>query len=295
MAVEADKKRKWKETQLPYDSEQFSYRNYTKAIIRRGHGLVVEYCEQVARQNGGRLTVLDSGCGWTDFYGKLEHIIGSYVGIEPSLEELQRAESRENQFLIRGVGEKMLVRDSCIDIVLHIADLDHCFDAQKVVEESFRVLKPGGASIILLENRGRWVNDVRRMMRMEISHGDEHLYYFDVDDVLSLVKPFGEVNYARSYGFLAGFDWLSNALPKSFVSGLEGMSNKLFAPMFPTKGQHFIIGVVRRGGGPSFPLGFLCPNCGNEFEWKTGECLKCNNEIHWIHKTILDAIDKEAK
>jgi len=294
MTGAGDKENRWQKTQLSYNSELFSYRNYTKAVIRRGHRFVVEYCEQVARQNGGLLTILDSGCGWTDFYGKLQHIIQSYVGIEPSAEELLRAESRANQYLIRGVGEKMPVRDSCIDIVLHIADLDHCFDAQKVMEETFRVLKPGGASIILLENRGRWANDIRRLLNMEISHGEEHLYYFDVDDVLSLVKPFGDVNYVGSYGFVAGFDWLSNALPRSLVYGLEVISDHMFSPLFPKKGQHFIIGVIKRGEGPSSELAFLCPHCSRELGWRAKRCPECSHEINWIHDVILDAIGEHA-
>lgn len=283
----------WRETQLAYDGAHWSYSKYTNAVIRKGHSLVVQLCEQTAKDLGYRPTILDIGCGWTDLYEKLHHVVGTYVGVEPAAVQLIRAESRPNQYLIRGVGEKVILRDSCVDIVLHIADLDHCFDAEKAISETFRVLKPGGRTIILLENRGRFSNDIRRLLNMEITHGDEHLYYFDVDDIRSLVEPYGKINFLQSYGFLLGFNALGKFLPEKTIEGLGSVSDGLLGIPFPKKGQHFIISVTKGAGGDPASLGFLCPNCGVSFDWKEKQCLKCRHDFAWMREDILDILEEE--
>lgn len=285
---------RWRETQLTYDGALWSYSKYTHAVIRKGHSLVVQLCEQIARDLGYRPTILDIGCGWTDLYEKLHHVIDTYIGVEPAAGQLMRAESRPNQFLIRGVGEKIVLRDSCVDIVLHIADLDHCFDADKAISETFRVLKPGGRTIILLENKGRFSNDIRKFFNVEISHGEEHLYYFSLNDLLSLVSPYGKVDYVRSYGFLLGFDWISNLMPESFVSWLEALVDRMLGQIFVRKGQHFLATVVKEGSSQALPLGFTCPYCRESFDWKARHCTACKHELRWMRSDILDAIDHET-
>lgn len=284
----------WRETQLAYDGANWSYSKYTNAVIRKGHSLVAQLCEQTAKDIGYQPTILDIGCGWTDLYEKLHHVVGTYIGVEPATVQLIRAESRPNQYLIRGVGEKVILRDSCVDIVLHIADLDHCFDAEKAISETFRVLKPGGKTIILLENRGRFSNDIRRLLKMEISHGEEHLYYFDVDDIRSLVEPYGKIDFLQSYGFLLGFNALGKFLPEKIIEGLRSVSDGLLGIPFPKKGQHFIISVTKGNRGVSDSLGFLCPNCGTSFEWKEKQCVKCHRELKWMREDILDILGEET-
>jgi len=290
-----DKYTHWRDTQLSYDGEDYSYGKYTWAIIRKGHKIVVGLCEQIARENHRRPTILDLGCGWTDFYGKLQHVVGTYVGIEPAAGQLLRAEPRENQFLIRGMGEKILLRDSCVDIVLLISVLDHCLDAEKTLQEAFRVLKPGGTVIILLENRGRFANDIRALLRMKIAHGVEHLYYFSVDDILALVEPLGKVNFLCSYGFLMGFDHFSNILPEKLVGGLEAVTDAVLSSLFVKKGQHFVLSAVKSGHGEASPLVFTCPYCGEAFSWKARQCNACKHELRWMRPDILDTIDEERR
>lgn len=283
---------RWRDTQLNYDARVARYGKYTHAVIRADHREVVDICERHARTLPHALTIVDVGCGWTDFYDKLEHVTGIYVGVEPSEIELLRAPTREKQYLFRGVGEELPLSDACSDIVLHVADLDHCYDAEKAIQESFRVTKPGGKIIIVLENRGRFSNDIRRFLGWEISHGEEHLYYFSVNDILSLVKPYGHVDFFSSHGFLLGFDLLGEVLPETIVSGMQMVSDKILARLVRKKGQHFIVSVTKTSEGSFAPIGFICPRCRKLFEWQTKRCTACGREFRWIRPDVLDTIDE---
>lgn len=286
-----DKQEQWNRTQLVYDGELWSYGKYTREVIRKGHRLVVGICEETARERGGTLTILDVGCGWADFYPKLEHVVGTYVGVEPAASQIVRAPQREQIYLVRGTGERMVVGDACADLALLISVLDHCLDAEQTIREVFRILKPGGKAVILLENRGRFSNDVRALLGMEVSHGEEHLYYFDVDDVLSLVEPYGQVVFLRSYGFLLGFDRVSRVVPQPLVSGFSAVADGMLGAVAKKKGQHFIVVARKPGDGPAAPLSFRCPYCECRFHWREGSCQSCGRALRWLRPGLLDLLE----
>lgn len=285
-------KQQWLRTQLTYDGELWSYSKYTQAVIRKGHRLVVEACEKAAGEAAP--TICDIGCGWTDFYGKLQHVVGTYVGIEPAAGQILRAPRKDNMFLIRGVGEKIVLADQCIDLALLVSVLDHCLDAEQTIREVFRVLRHGGAAVILLENRGRLSNDLRTWLGREVSHGEEHLYYFDVDDVLSLVARYGAPERIQSYGFLIGFDHVSRVLPEGVVSALSAAADAALGVLLPKKGQHFLVVAVKPGSGRAAPLRFICPKCGGLFSWRAEKCGACGHELRWIGRDVLDVLEVGA-
>lgn len=286
-----DKREQWNRTQLVYDGELWSYSKYTREVIRKGHRLVVGICEETARERGGKLTILDVGCGWADFHPKLAHVVGAYVGVEPAVAQILRAPQQEQMYLMRGSGERMVVGDACADLGLLISVLDHCLDAEKTIREVFRILRPGGKAVILLENRGRFSNDVRAFLGMEVSHGEEHLYYFDVDDVLSLVEPHGQVVFLRSYGFLLGFDRVSRIVPRPLVSGLSAVADGMLGAVAKKKGQHVIVVARKRGGGPAAPLSFRCPHCEGRFQWQEPSCRSCGRALRWLRPGLLDLLE----
>jgi ubiquinone/menaquinone biosynthesis C-methylase UbiE len=285
-----DRKDKWEETQLEYDAGDFVYSKYTSCVIRTSHRQVVSACERVSHQLGRPLVILDIGCGSTDFYSRLNGVIDQYVGIEPSATELLRSPERPNQYLMRSMGERLCVNDGSADVVLQIGILDHCLDADKAISEAFRVLRPGGSLIIVLENRGRFSNDLRKVTNMEISHGDEHLYYFDVDDISSRVRGFGKETFGSSHGYLLGFNMVSKLLPESVVSALNRASDLMLSSVFPKKGQHFITVIEKAGDLPPKPIGFLCPKCSTTFAWEADRCEACGHAFERLRKDVIVAL-----
>lgn len=54
--------------------------------------------------------------------------------------------------LVAAVGEALPFRDNSIDIVVSLMVLEHVTNPQKVIEEVFRILKPGGVFFLACEN-----------------------------------------------------------------------------------------------------------------------------------------------
>ena len=194
--------------------------------------------------------------------------------------------------LIRGTGERLNLVDGCVDLALQISTLDHCLDAERTMDEVFRILRPGGTAIIVLENRGRLSNDIRRLLGWRIEHGDEHLYYFDVADIVKLVRARGRVTFQSSYGFLLGADALSRAIPWAIVDGMVRAADAAGAMFMPRKGQHFVVAGVKAGEGPAALLAVTCPFCGAPFDWPAADCAVCGHLFHWIAPGVLDVLEE---
>ena len=58
---------------------------------------------------------------------------------------------------VRGIGESLPLRSGRVDAVLLLACLNHVLDPARVIEEAWRVLRPGGRLLILAEDvEPRW-------------------------------------------------------------------------------------------------------------------------------------------
>lgn len=117
--------------------------------------------------------VLDVGCGISTV---LHFIDGERYGIDPLADKCKQLYSYPEGIDIRkGFGEKIPFPDEFFDIVFCSSALDHVTDPQKTIDETHRVLRPGGYFVLSVE------------IFEENTVSDHSLHSFVKRDVYSLV------------------------------------------------------------------------------------------------------------
>jgi len=98
------------------------------------------------------MTVLDVACGTGVVAGNAAKITGSdglVVGLDPSWNMLTVAKRQRVRHAIQGIAERLPFQDNRFDLVSMGYALRHVADLRTTFLEYLRVLKPGGALLIL--------------------------------------------------------------------------------------------------------------------------------------------------
>ena len=91
-----------------------------------------------------RARVLEVGCGTGRWLSLLASAGCEIAGIEPSDQMLALARARVNGDLREGAAEALPWSDAWFDCVVYVNALHHFADPVRALQESFRVLRPGG-------------------------------------------------------------------------------------------------------------------------------------------------------
>lgn len=88
-------------------------------------------------------------------------------------------------------GESMQFSDHAFDAVYAHGVLQYTADAEKMVAEIYRVLKPGGETIVMVYNRNSWLNLMRKVTKVPLEHEDAPvLKKYSIGELKVLLKPF---------------------------------------------------------------------------------------------------------
>lgn len=129
-------------------------------------------------------------------------------------------------------GEKLQFADHSFDVVYAHGVLQYTANAQQMVNELHRVLRPGGAAIFMVYNKYSWLNALSKLMKVGLEHEDAPvLKKYSIPEFKRLLKPFAQTRLvperfpvktelhhglkARVYNDL--FVGLFNRLPKALV------------------------------------------------------------------------------
>lgn len=94
--------------------------------------------------------VAEIGCGTGHWLTEVAGVARSVVGIDPSWSMLESAKANEHaRVLIRGCAEEMPLRSAGLDRVFCVNALHHFASAAAFAREARRVLRPGGAVLIV--------------------------------------------------------------------------------------------------------------------------------------------------
>lgn len=173
------------------------------------------FCEPIFRRfrirrvssyiNSGTV-LLDAGCGVTArFLKDISPFIKSGFGIDKKAEPFERG----NLKIVEGFfdGEPFPYPDASFDCVTMLAVLEHMANRREVLEEIYRVLRPGG---VLLATTPSWAaKPVLEFLsfRMGVVNKEEvldHKTYFWKSDLVSLMNSAGFKDVHHKY-FQFGF------------------------------------------------------------------------------------------
>lgn len=91
-------------------------------------------------------------------------------------------------------GQAMAFDDDSFDVVYAHGVLQYTADAQQMIREIHRVLRPGGEAIIMVYNRHSWLNALSKLMKVELEHEDAPvLNKYSLREFRELLRPFRQV------------------------------------------------------------------------------------------------------
>ncbi len=157
---------------------------------------------QLSLLNDG--TVVDIGGG----DGGLGYLLGAeckcYINLEPSTVILSRLESQGATGTVRGFGEHLPFRPEAFTCVSAKSSLDHAFDLDLMLAESYRVLLPTGSIVVSLVNEDSWYKRLLpRMVRRRQMQCTDHNFFLGVSDLTNSLVSHGFVDIeATTYDYL---------------------------------------------------------------------------------------------
>ncbi|MBL4594124.1 MAG: class I SAM-dependent methyltransferase [Flavobacteriales bacterium] len=106
---------------------------------------------------------LDIGCGTGNYTNELQKKGFQFIGIDPSIEMLEKAKFKNQQIDWRiGTAEKTNLIDNSINGIIGSLTIHHWTDLKKGFSELYRVLKVGGRIVIFTSTpkqmEGYWLN-----------------------------------------------------------------------------------------------------------------------------------------
>lgn len=91
-------------------------------------------------------------------------------------------------------GERLLFEDDSFDVVYAHGVLQYTADARQMIAELYRVLKPGGATIMMVYNRISWLNFLSKVMSVGLEHEDAPvLNKYSIGEFTEMLTPFSGV------------------------------------------------------------------------------------------------------
>ena len=146
----------------------------------------------------GRM-VLEVGCGagvdLVRFANGGAEVTG--VDLTPSAIELARANFAQHGLRGRfevADGEHLPFADNLFDLVFAHGVVQYTANAQQLVSECHRVLKPGGEAIFQVYNRRSWLNALSKLMHVGLEHeGAPVLLKFSIGEFRRLLAGFRQV------------------------------------------------------------------------------------------------------
>ncbi|MBN2030716.1 class I SAM-dependent methyltransferase [bacterium] len=137
-------------------------------------------------------------------------------------------------------GENLEFADHSFDVVYAHGVLQYTADTSRMIEEAYRVLKPGGTFIGMVYNRKGWLNIMSKFFKVGLEHEDAPvLKKYSIGEFKNMLSAFSDVQIvperfpvqSRLHHGLKGF---------LFNSIFVGIFNRIPKPLVRKTGWHIM-------------------------------------------------------
>jgi SAM-dependent methyltransferase len=181
--------------------------------------------------------VLEVGCGAGVDLARFARGGADVTGVDVAASAIALARANFDQQQLRGRlevadAEHLPFADATFDLVYAHGVVQYTANPQALVDESYRVLRPGGTAIFQVYNRVSWLNALSKVMKVGLEHDDAPvLLKFSASEFRRLLGRFRDVRIvperfpvkSRLHGGWKGavynglFVGAFNTLPRSLV------------------------------------------------------------------------------
>jgi len=128
-----------------------------EVLAARGHGGSSPWASTAV---GRPAVILDVGCGdgFATGVAAQRNPGHRFAGLDWSASSLAKAADRGIAVLRAGIDASLPVRSGSVDVVVMSEVIEHLVDTDSAIEETYRVLKPGGTLLLSTPNLAAWYN-----------------------------------------------------------------------------------------------------------------------------------------
>lgn len=173
---------------------------------------------KIVKGSPSKITFLDIGCGDGIYEKLLPKEVSTNlfkIGIDFSAEQLKKAKKYfDVTHKVDLDSEKIPVNDHSVDLAICSEVLEHLFFPEKVIDEIYRVLRPGGKLIITVPNFPSLQTRLALLLRgsapmVNYSTNKEHIRFYSLKDIEQLLSNKFTLEKARGVGSLLFDHWNS--------------------------------------------------------------------------------------
>jgi ubiquinone/menaquinone biosynthesis C-methylase UbiE len=204
--LENSNRQRWERAQT---AELLWWQNWSRLPFYRNHSFPDHWKRIVSEFIGDPesippCTIVEVGCGPHGIVRYLFENARFKIGLDPLIGRFKDGPVADcRTAYVAAIGETIPVKDEAADLVFCINVLDHVMDADEILREIWRVLKPGGR--FLLE-----VHTFPRILTPIMFFDRPHTFHWSHDSVTKMVRNSGyKILRVQTARFPVELSWVS--------------------------------------------------------------------------------------
>ncbi len=192
------------------------------------------YLREAMRFAPGRESLLEIGCGSGFFLEKaLELGFRKVRGVEPSRNAVEKADAKVRGAIINDMFRPGMFKKDSFDMVCFFQTIDHVVEPNGLLQDCYRILKPGGIVFCISHNTGAL--STKALGESSPIFDIEHVYLFDKATIqrifekngFRVIKVMG-ISNTYSIGYWAGMLPLPSPIKEGVLAvlGIAGLGRK---------------------------------------------------------------------